>query len=82
MIDKNCFVTHGYDKDGRPIVWMRLARFNIENMTSELAVQFMCYLLDHTLSIMKSNVDQLIMIYEMENTGYANFSVELGRTII
>jgi len=82
MIGKNCFVTHGHDKDGRPIVWLQIAKFGVQDITPQLALHFMCYLLDHTLSVMKSNVDQMIMIYEMENAGYANFSFELGKIII
>jgi len=82
MIDKNCFVTHGFDKDGRPLLWMRIANFNCENVTKENSIQFMIYLLDHVKSIMKPNVDQMVMIYEMENAGYANFSLEIGKVII
>jgi len=82
MIDKNCFIPHGFDKNGRPVVWMRISKFNSENMTKDIAMHFMCYLLDHVLAITKPNVDQMVMIYDMENVGYANFSMEIGKMII
>ena len=36
VIDKNSYYFHGYDKVGRPIIWMRMAAFNPEGITTEI----------------------------------------------
>ena len=82
MMDKKWFVPHGFDKNGRPVVWMRISKFNSENMTKDIAMHFMVYLLDHVMSIAKPNVDQMVMIYDMADVGYANISMEIGKMII
>jgi len=78
MIEKNFCIPHGFDKDGRPIVWIRFANFTPENMNKLIATHFLIYILDHVCSLMKPNVDQMIMIYDMENAWYSNFSSELA----
>jgi|688.fasta_scaffold345297_1 hypothetical protein len=57
FIQKNCFSIHGYDKVGRPLVWMRLSKLTFEDIDKKMSIQYMVYFLDHVLSLMKSNVD-------------------------
>lgn len=38
VIDKNSYYFHGYDKIGMSIIWMRMAAFNPEGITTEMAM--------------------------------------------
>jgi hypothetical protein len=76
-IDLNYVKFQGVDKHGRPCVWLRMKYFNPAVMTREVACRLMCYMLDYVNSEMRANVDTCVMIYDMSDFGYSNFSKDL-----
>jgi len=63
----------GFDKDGRPIVWSRCSTFDPSKVNVESSSQFMIYFLDYVSTLCPPNTDQIIMIFDLKDTGYANF---------
>ena len=70
-----CFkFNHCYDPLGRPIFWCRFEHFQPVANTEREVVRFLCYTMDNVAYNMKPNVDQYVMVYDFNNTGYSNFS--------
>lgn len=42
----------------------------------------MCYLIDYIGTLMSANVDQFIIIFDMADFGYKNFSLDMWKACI
>ena len=77
MIEMNYVKHFGWDKVGRPVLWFQMKNFNPLDLENEMTTRWMVYLIDYVGSIMKPNVDQFIMVLDLKDFGYANFSLEI-----
>lgn len=81
LIDMDYVKHYGWDKLGRPVVWFQLKKFNPVGPNNEQITRFMVYMLDYIGAVMKANVDQFIMVVDLKDFGYSNFSLEVFKAI-
>ena len=79
---KAFFISNSQDKVGRPIYFLRIEKFDPTRVSEEQLVRFFCWQLDKIAVQMKANVDQYIMVYDFNNAGYANFSVNHTKVLV
>ena len=73
----------GFDKYGRPIV---LHRARLTNLTvcsdAKTYGKMQMLMLDQICSSGSPHTDQFILVFDMEGAGYANFQLDLVKTMI
>lgn len=79
-LDLNYCKTFGFDKVGRPLFWMKLKNYRPEAMDKETSMRLLCYLFDYVCCLMKPNVDAMIVILDLVDFGYANYSFEMWKS--
>ena len=73
VIDMKCFAAYGYDKVGRPNLYVRLERFIAGELTTMSSQKFMIALFDYISVYMPPHVDNMNVIYDFTNLGRRNF---------
>ena len=75
-IDSQTIVIHKTDKYGRPIAYMRL-RFNIpEDWNDRQMMQYMLWIMKQIKAIMPKHIDNYLLIYDLKDAGWNNFSLQ------
>ena len=83
IIAMKAFIVCGsMDRVGRPIYFLRIENFDPTKVTEQQLVRFFCWQLDRIAVQMKPNVDQYIMVYDFNNAGYSNFSVNHAKLLM
>lgn len=82
MVDLNYVYIQGQDRVGRPLFWAKVKNFIPDGVDRESCMRFMCYIVDYTCSLMTPNVDMFLVIMDLEDFGYKNFSLDIWRTAI
>ena len=75
----NYVKTFGHDRVGRPLFWLNIKYYRPELMNKDISMRLMCYLFDYVCSIMTANVDTCLIIFDMADFGYCNYSFEMWK---
>ena len=82
VVDLNYVYVQGADRVGRPLLWGKVKNFIPEVVDRESGMRFMCYIVDYICSQMTPNVDMFLVIMDLEDFGYKNFSLDTWKTAI
>lgn len=75
-IDSQTIVCYKCDKYGRPVVYMRLRLNNPDDTTDRQMMQYMLWTMKNIKSKMPKHVDNYLLIYDLKDAGWSNFSLQ------
>lgn len=74
-IESEPIVVHKTDKFGRPLVYFRLRFNHPSDANDRQLMQYMLWIMEKVKAVTPKHIDNYILIYDLKDAGYSNFSM-------